>query len=1665
MDSKIDQQVAIDEALVPHARRLRIGRSNFSLLSEISSKESTLQLVYDVLRLTLFFKAFLVTTDVLKIYMQEFWVTATVHHHSIRLKMDNKKHIVEYKDTKKSNEMYYPRFTKMFTMIKLVSRHQNMQQFGAMVSIELTNADIRNSDAYKEYYAVATGATPPKTKASVWKTKSSSDTIVTPPLTAAADEGTGTIPGVLDVPTEESDEEISGDDDKDEHGNGEENLGMNDGREEGLDEEEEEDELYRDVNINLGRGIQMDDVHTTQEFEDLHVTLTLVNPDGQQQSSSTPTSVTPLPVYAPTLTPSTIATITIVQQAPTPPTTAPSTLLQDLPNFGLLFGFDHRLKTIEANFSEFMQTNQFSGAVSSIPGIVQRYMDQRMNETVKVAVQIQSDRLRDESQAENNEFLKTIDENMQKIIKEQVKEQVKTSYAVAADLSEMDLKKILIEKIKGNKSIHRSNKQRNLSKALVEAYESDKIILDTYRDIDTLKRRRDDDANKDEEPSAESDRGSKRRREGKELESASAPKEKVTRSTSKSTQGFKSRQMSRSESTTAEEPMQTIHEMEEPSHPEFETGVDDQPIAEPSQHPECIQPWISKLAKQSDSRSSFNELMDTPVDFSAFLMNRLKVDTLTPELLVGPTYELMKGSCKSLVELKFFLEEFYKETTDQLDWVNPEGQQYPHNLLKPLPLIPNSRGRRVISFDHFINNDLEYLRGGASSLEYTTFVTKTKVGDYRHIQWIEDLFYGFAVNRESARDVYSKCRIIDVTELKIVEWYNYKHLDWITVRRDDDKLYRFTEGDFKRLRIQDIEDMLLLLVQGKMTNLTVKECFAFNVALQIDGTLTDVRTALDDRLKGIRMKYLPQTIWRKSDKDRAASMIHAIDKQLKTRRIMRSELREICWREAVRGRLQDGSKDHMIYRMLSFSFKRTGSKVLGEAMLTACYLLNRVWGCRAVVRLPDPKLKTLGERGIKCIFVGYAEHSKAFRFYVIEPNELVTINSIIESRDAIFDENRFSSVPRPSLGIPNGTEDIGGSLVHEEVIEEDDPKTFDEAIKSQDVAFWKEEINDEMYSIMGNNTWVLADLYPCCKPFGCKWIFKRKPKAPKQWHQKFDKVILFNGYLLNQADKCVYSKFDETGKGVMIFLYVDDMLIFGTKQVQVDLTKEFLSSRFSMKDIGEADVILVSKGYTDASWISNTEDNSFTSGWVFLRGGGAISWASQKQTCITGSTMEYEIVALVVTEFVRSQQNLADHVTKGLARDLVIKSAEGIWPLRVTLRRLLPHARGLGFKPRRGGFPSGAKKEWGLSPKAKDRVLHTAQLDVTLLELCGNSVGCMFLCYLWRFNCADFELSKKIVSLVFVTMLSENPGYQKKWSQRSFSFLAIVQDTPCPPVRISIRKAGLNKSDGEESRIISQCNMAEVSINISLIGDLHCVCNYTYHSLHDEAEFRVIWFRRVGIHKAMKGEKPGKDIEEKDKGSSSFTSLLSDDLSNLINQQGNDIDHFIHTQGEELRRKLAEKRQRHYNALIVAAKESSSRMIREKEVEADKAIRRNAELEAKASQLSAEAEIWQSKAKAQEAVAAALQAQLQQAMGGCVSQGEEVGGDHENAEDAESSYIDPERVVVVSGPGCKACGKRVASVVLLPCRHLCVCSECDDLVQSCPLCLTFRSSSIQVYML
>ncbi|GJR10168.1 hypothetical protein Tco_0792820 [Tanacetum coccineum] len=312
MDITKAEQIALDDALVAPANRLKIGKCNLRLSSDLKSKEATLQVVYDVLKLTPFYKAFQASADVPEIYMQEFWATASVHNRSIRFKMNNKKHIVnleyfremlqicprirnqrfdeppfeqeiltflvslghsgeirkitdvnvnklhqpwrsfaavinkclsgkssydslrlsqaqiiwgmyhkknvdyafllwedftyqvENKNTKKVNVMYYPRFTKlivnffmskdpsipqrnkinwhyarddpMFTTINVISRHEDTQLYGAILPKELTNEDIRNSESYKEYYAIASGEVPPKTKASVHKKKADSDT-------------------------------------------------------------------------------------------------------------------------------------------------------------------------------------------------------------------------------------------------------------------------------------------------------------------------------------------------------------------------------------------------------------------------------------------------------------------------------------------------------------------------------------------------------------------------------------------------------------------------------------------------------------------------------------------------------------------------------------------------------------------------------------------------------------------------------------------------------------------------------------------------------------------------------------------------------------------------------------------------------------------------------------------------------------------------------------------------------------------------------------------------------------------------------------------------------------------------------------------------------------------------------------------------------------------------------------------------------------------------------------------------------------------------------------------------------------------------------------------------------------------------------------------------
>ncbi|GJU76487.1 hypothetical protein Tco_1273557 [Tanacetum coccineum] len=491
--------------------------------------------------------------------------------------------------------MYYPRFTKlivnfvmskdpsilrinqinwhyarddpMFTTLNVISRNEDTQLYGAILPKELTNEDIRNSESYKEYYAIASGEVPPKTKARKKKVDSETTAKQKPPtdpkekkvkktgkgkqkakelktiseaiLTEAeqlkiitkrsrtethsshasgsgADEGTGkSSENDQDEDKNEDDENVQDDDDDAKSGDDElksqddqddddetrteskdncddfihpkltthddettleeetneddtfdlivytpSHVSSSDDEEsdnevEGVDVEgensdedatyveDQDNEVDRDTNANLeGRDDVMEDVvvpqvQVTQEIKGTHVTLTPVNPDGQQHSSSISsgfvtnmlnpnqdtgvdaifghnaeaTSLVDIPVtaiaepsfFAPTNHPPTPTPLfTQLQQPPIlTPATTPSSLLQNLPNFGLLFGFDNRLKALEDNFLEFKQTNQYAEALSSIPGIVDQYLANKMKEAVDVAVQLKSDRIREEAQAEN----------------------------------------------------------------------------------------------------------------------------------------------------------------------------------------------------------------------------------------------------------------------------------------------------------------------------------------------------------------------------------------------------------------------------------------------------------------------------------------------------------------------------------------------------------------------------------------------------------------------------------------------------------------------------------------------------------------------------------------------------------------------------------------------------------------------------------------------------------------------------------------------------------------------------------------------------------------------------------------------------------------------------------------------------------------------------------------------------------------------------------------------------------------------------------------------------------------------------------------------------------------------------------------------------------------
>nr|GEV51030.1 hypothetical protein [Tanacetum cinerariifolium] len=311
-----------------------------------------------------------------------------------------------------------------------------------------------------------------------------------------------------------------------------------------------------------------------------------------------------------------------------------------------------------------------------------------------------------------------------------------------------------------------------------------------------------------------------------------------------------------------------------------------------------------------------------------------------------------------------------------------------------------------------------------------------------------------------------------------MEWHDYKHLDWISVRRDDDQIYKFKEGNFKRLRLQDIEDMLLLLVQGKLSNLTVEERLAFNVSLRmftrsivIQRRVEDLQLGVESYQKKLNLtrpdtyrsdlkrreaytaysnprgfiyqnkdkknrlmridelhKFSDGTLNdRKGDKDRAVAMIQAIEKMLKTRRIMRSLEKFVGGRLAAMRRNSLFSSSFNIFDSLSKIHKDHHWEIQRQSWNEDSRLddlirdeangaLSDVCGCvkdRSLVPTVDKADKLILQDTLQ---VSLAEHKSRQEQEARENVALVEehlasveIEKIVEGQENVVDD---SSIPR-----------------------------------------------------------------------------------------------------------------------------------------------------------------------------------------------------------------------------------------------------------------------------------------------------------------------------------------------------------------------------------------------------------------------------------------------------------------------------------------------------------------------------------------------------------------------------------------------------------------------------------------------------------------------------
>ncbi|GJR84876.1 hypothetical protein Tco_0155661 [Tanacetum coccineum] len=489
------------------------------------------------------------------------------------------------------------------------------------------------------------------------------------------------------------------------------------------------------------------------------------------------------------------------------------------------------------------------------------------------------------------EYLRTsLDDALYKVKIEQASKHQETRYTITssdtAELQEFDQKRTLFETMTKTKSFNKNIKHKALYHALMKSILKDEGAIDKGV-AEKSKKRKPDDADRNEGPSAGPDQGLIRKKTSKETEPS-----KKAKSTETSKGTTKSQLKSTSKSALAEETVfkagdtQVQQNQRDDMDPEWNEckTIENKPT----------QKWLSNLAKAEKPSKTFDDLMSTPIDFSTFVMNRLQISDLTQNILVGPAFKILKGTWRSYVELKFNMEECYKALTDQLDWNNLEGDRYQFNLSKSLPLV-QSRNHQIIPVDYFFNNDLAYLQGGSTSRTYTTSLTKTKASKY-DLHGIEDMvpnlwspikvaynrhallgtsqwgpkrqtFYGYASNKVSKHDVYSTKRILAVTNVKVNVWYGYGHLEEIETRLfnlEGNVIVHLAAALQPYTTYSNPQGVIYLDKLERNRLMYSHELYKFS-----DGTLTSVRDKLKDMLNNLEMGYtsvMPRRRWSNLDK-------------------------------------------------------------------------------------------------------------------------------------------------------------------------------------------------------------------------------------------------------------------------------------------------------------------------------------------------------------------------------------------------------------------------------------------------------------------------------------------------------------------------------------------------------------------------------------------------------------------------------------------------------------------------------------------------------------------------------------------------------------------------------------------------------------------------------